>query len=109
MASSIRANCTICGEVIDMPGTAYTVYVGPRDEPGVYAFTCSKCGEYCEKPAGRTVIDLFSKAQGVKWVYPPAELDEVHLGPALTADDLLDFCVSLYGADDATILARAVL
>jgi hypothetical protein len=62
------------------------------DESGSYCFRCPACERAVSKDASRRIVDLLVSS-GVRlqvW-RRPAELLEMHDGPSLTPDDLLDF------------------
>lgn len=62
------------------------------DESGSYCFRCPACERAVAKDASRRIVDLLVSS-GVRlqvW-RRPAELLEMHDGPSITPDDLLDF------------------
>ncbi len=57
-----------------------------------YTFRCPVCRLMVAKPTESRVVDvLVSSGVALRVWQLPAELDEVHLGPSLTWDDLLEF------------------
>jgi endogenous inhibitor of DNA gyrase (YacG/DUF329 family) len=97
--TTIRANCPSCGDV-QLRASDLTVRVCSDDESGSYCFRCPECERAVAKEASRRIVDLLVSS-GVRlqvW-RRPAELTEMHDGPALTPDDLLDFHM-LLRADD---------
>jgi hypothetical protein len=79
------------------------------DNVGSYCFSCPFCGRSVSKPAERRIVDLLVSA-GVEmevWAMP-AELAEVHTGPAINYDDLLDFHLTLKRDDWFSALVEMV-
>lgn len=95
----IKASCPSCGDVELSPRQVRLV-VCSIEERSFYSFACSSCGDEVRKHAGEDVVALL-RTGGVlpeRWVIP-AEVLEPHHGPALSTDDLLDFCLWLESAD----------
>lgn len=95
----IKASCPSCGDVELTPRQVRLV-VCSVEERSFYSFSCSSCFEQVRKHAGGDVVALL-RTGGVlpeRWVIP-AEVLEVHHGPALCHDDLLDFVLWLESAD----------
>lgn len=95
----IKASCPSCGDVELTPRQVRLVVCSVEDR-SFYSFSCSGCGDEVRKPAGTDVVALL-RTGGVlpeRWVIP-AEVLEVHDGPVLSSDDLLDFCLWLESAD----------
>jgi predicted RNA-binding Zn-ribbon protein involved in translation (DUF1610 family) len=92
----IRTNCPACGDVSVRPKDIRLELIGGDEETGGrYAFACPTCGRtalgQAEPAAVRTL-----KAAGAACVIelrPDASL------PALTYDDLLDFCTEDLASD----------
>ena len=104
----IKASCPSCGDVELAPRQVRLV-VCSVEERSFYSFMCTACGDEVRKPAGGDVVALL-RTGGVlpeRWVIP-AEVLEVHDGPALSHDDLLDFCLWLESADLVSAAAAAV-
>jgi hypothetical protein len=99
---------TNCGDV-ELNATAVQVQRFAPADHYLYAFTCPGCSLLVTKPATPRVVELLVRA-GVEafTFFRPAELDEVHAGPAITYDDLLSFHyeVSDTGWLDSLIGAR---
>lgn len=103
----IKASCPSCGDVELSPRQVRLV-VCSVEERSFYSFACSTCGDEVRKHAGEDVVALL-RTGGVlpeRWVIP-AEVLEVHDGPALSHDDLLDFCLWLESADLLSAAAQA--
>jgi hypothetical protein len=94
----IKATCPCCGDV-ELTRDQLRLVVHPVRDRSFYAFTCPACQDDVRKPAGAEVIRLL-KLGGVEpeQVDVPAEATQVHEGPVLTEDDLLDFCRWIQGA-----------
>ncbi|HMS25164.1 MAG TPA: hypothetical protein PKB15_05705 [Acidimicrobiia bacterium] len=89
--TTIRANCPHCGDV-QLRATDLTVRITSGVEHGSYTFICPSCERAVAKDASKRIIDLLmSTGVDVQVVKPPAELNETHVGPAIDADDILDF------------------
>ena len=83
--TTIRANCPHCGDV-QLRADDLTVRTIPGQEHGSYSFTCPSCSRAVAKDASKRIIDLL-----VSVFKAPSELFETKIGPAINADDLLDF------------------
>ena len=89
--TTIKATCPGCGEV-DLTADDILLRIGASRTVNTYGFTCPACAEFVQKPADDRVVRLLLSG-GVMPVpvHVPAEALEVHQGPPLTYDDLLDF------------------
>jgi hypothetical protein len=89
--TTIKATCPGCGE-IDLGTEDILLRLGAVHATNTYGFTCPSCGDFIEKPADDRVVRLLLSG-GVMPVpvHVPAEALELHFGPPLTHDDLLDF------------------
>jgi len=103
--TTIKASCPSCGDV-ELTPTQVRLVVCSVKAWSYYAFTCGTCLDEVRKPAGRDVVALLVSGGVVAepWAVP-AEALEVHDGPALGYDDVLDFCLWLDRAD--TLAAAA--
>ena len=89
--ATIRASCPTCGDV-ELTSGDVTVLVCSTTSVSSYAFQCPTCDGAVTKPAEPRVVDLLVST-GVKlsvWQLP-AEMEEVHSGPPIAYDDLLEF------------------
>lgn len=88
---TVRASCPTCGDV-DMTTADVQVQRFAPGEVTAYAFSCPRCRVLVTKPASGRVVDMLmaAGARMVTWTRP-AELDEIHQGPAVGYDDLLAF------------------
>ncbi len=93
--TTIRANCPHCGDV-QLRVHDLTVRVASGIEHGSYTFTCPSCSRAVAKDASKRIIDLLiSTGVDVQVFKVPAELSEIKSGPAINADDILDFHIML--------------
>ncbi len=93
--TTIRANCPHCGDV-QLRTHDLTVRVTADQEHGSYTFSCPQCERAVAKDASKRIIDLLiSTGVAVQEIKPPAELNELHVGPVINADDILDFHIML--------------
>lgn len=90
--TTIRATCPSCGEV-EMGAGAILLQVEQESGEGTYSFICPTCEETVSKPADKKVVMLLLSAgvtvsEAVEATPTPEPRPS---GPALTADDLIDF------------------
>ncbi|MDQ1290019.1 MAG: hypothetical protein QG622_3585 [Actinomycetota bacterium] len=105
----IKATCPSCGDV-ELSRDQVRLVVHPLAERSFYGFTCTRCGEGVRKPAGDEVVRLLTMGGVVaERVVVPAEALERHPGPAITADEVLDFSAWLRGASSVAEAAGASL
>lgn len=103
--TTIKATCPACGEV-ELTSADIELLVCPSAPMSHYAFVCPSCTDRIRKPADDHIVSLLISG-GVRpttWDVP-AEALEVHAGPRLGYDDLLDFALWLGMADDLARLA----
>ncbi|MDP9418326.1 MAG: hypothetical protein M3P48_10985 [Actinomycetota bacterium] len=103
--TTIKASCPVCGDVELTPAQVRLV-VCNRSEWSYYAFTCTSCKDEVRKPADEQIVALLVSGgvRAEKWTIP-AEALEVHAGPAISYDDVLDFALAL---DDSDLLTAFV-
>lgn len=95
----IKAACPTCGDV-ELTKDQVRLVVHAVRSRSFYAFDCTSCVTLVTKPAGDEVVRLLTLGGVVaERVDVPAEALEVHDGPALTSDDLLDFAAWLGAAE----------
>ncbi|MFN8028613.1 MAG: hypothetical protein U0W40_20335 [Acidimicrobiia bacterium] len=94
--TTVRAQCPECGDV-RLQINDLTVVVGDDAEmPSSYRFCCPVCDHVVTREATARIVDLLVGAGAAQEIFRwPAELAEPHMGPPLTADDLLDLHVKL--------------
>jgi hypothetical protein len=91
LVATIRASCPTCGDV-ELTSRDVSVQVCATNNQGSYAFRCPTCNVAVSKLAEQRIVDLLVSS-GVRlsvWSMP-AELDELHSGPPIAYDDLLEF------------------
>ena len=102
--TTIKASCPACGEVELTPADV-SLMVCSHAPLSYYAFCCPTCREQVRKPADDHVVSLLVSGGVPASVWDlPGEALELHDGPRLSYDDLLDFALQL-GATD--LLAAA--
>ena len=102
--TTIKASCPACGEVELTPADV-SLMVCSHAPLSYYAFCCPTCREEVRKPADDHVVSLLVSGGVPASVWDlPGEALELHDGPRLSYDDLLDFALHL-GATD--LLAAA--
>jgi hypothetical protein len=89
--ATIRASCVGCGDV-ELTSRDLTVRVCRDNGAGTYSFGCPRCHQIAVRSAEPRIVELLvtSGVRLVTWSLP-AELNEVHTGPPIDHDDLLDF------------------
>ena len=90
----LDAECPRCGRVELAPDQAWLV-LASESALSHYAFTCPSCTTYVRHHADDVIIKVLVPVLAVEVLDVPAEALEVRTGPALTTDDLLDFCLEL--------------
>lgn len=87
----VRATCSTCGDV-ELSVHDLQVLLCATTNEGSYAFCCPTCKLAVAKAADARVVDVLIAA-GVELVVwdMPEELDEVHTGPPICLDDLIEF------------------
>ncbi len=98
--TTIKATCPSCGDV-DLRPKDLTVTVAPAADWSTYTFRCPSCRTDITKGADEEVVTLLRGA-GVRVAKLdiPAEALELHMGPPISHDDLLDFAMRLAVTDD---------
>lgn len=105
--TTIKATCPACGEV-ELTSEDIELLVCAGTPMSYYAFACPSCADRVRKPADDHIVSLLISGgvQPRTWDVP-AEALEVHSGPQLGYDDLLDFALRLGMTDDIARLAAA--
>lgn len=84
----VRATCPDCGD-IEVGSADVRARVCVDDNSSSYAFRCPRCDLATAKQAGERIIQLLVGAGTPLAMWRlPAELSEVHDGPALTSAHL---------------------
>ena len=104
----LDADCPRCGLVELTRDQAWVVLAS---EPSLshYAFTCPQCATCVRHHADDVIIEVLAPLLAVEVLDVPAEALEVRTGPALTTDDLLDFCLALDAAQCVTAAQPATV
>jgi predicted RNA-binding Zn-ribbon protein involved in translation (DUF1610 family) len=107
--TTIKATCPSCGEV-ELTGDDIELMVCPSAPMSYYAFHCPTCSDRVRKPADDHIVSLLISGgvEAITWEIP-AEAFEIHAGPQLSYDDLLDFALWLGMSDELAALADAPL
>jgi hypothetical protein len=101
----IKATCPSCGDV-ELSRDQVRLVVHPVADRSFYGFTCTLCGDSVRKPAGDEVVRLLTMGGVIaERVQVPAEALEVHSGPPVSADEVLDFVAWI--SDAASIVDAA--
>jgi hypothetical protein len=97
--TTIKATCPACGEV-ELKPDDIELRVCTHAPASYYVFGCPMCRDAIQKPADDRVIQLLISGgvRALVWELP-GEVLEVHDGPPLTHDDLLDFHLLLERPD----------
>ncbi len=97
--TTIKATCPSCGDV-DLKPHDITVLLAPAAGWATYEFACPQCQDRVTKSADDEVVTLLRGAGvRVEKLHIPAEALELHLGPPLASDDLIDFGLRLSATD----------
>lgn len=89
MGTTIRATCPTCGD-IELGVADLTALLCSTNQAASYSFRCPRCRLLVTKQTGRKVVDvLVSSGVELRTWHMPAELDEVHHGPPLSAGDVV--------------------
>lgn len=89
--ATIRATCPTCGD-IELTSRQMQVLVCSADRAAAYSFRCPVCRLIVTKPTDNRVVDvLVSSGVPMRTWDVPAEINEVHTGPAISWDDILEF------------------
>ncbi|MCH9815102.1 MAG: hypothetical protein K0U64_01455 [Actinomycetia bacterium] len=97
--TTIKATCPTCGDV-DLKPRDIHVVVAPAAGWATYAFACPTCEDQVTKTADDEVVTLLRGAGvTIERVHVPAEALELHYGPTIGHDDLIDFGLTLRAQD----------
>lgn len=89
--ATIKVTCPTCGD-LDLPAPDVRALICADNQSASYAFRCVKCRMMVVKPTESRIVSLLavSGVELVTWELP-AEIYEVHSGPPVSWDDLLEF------------------
>lgn len=97
--TTIKATCPTCGDV-DLKPKEIHVVIAPAAGWATYQFVCPNCEDEITKSADDEVVTLLRGAGvTVERVHVPAEALELHFGPPIGHDDLIDFGLTLRATD----------
>jgi hypothetical protein len=104
----LDVTCPRCGPIELEPDEAWLVLAS---EPALshYAFRCPDCGGDVRHHADAAVVSVLTPLVATETLCVPAEALESRGGPALTTDDLIDFCLALESLTTQDIAAAATL
>lgn len=96
MSRTVIVQCACCGELRLHP-SAVRVVLCTDPARSHYVFTCPHCHDATRKPATPDIVQALIRDAGITpelWVIP-AEALEIHVGPPLCTNDLLDLLIEL--------------
>jgi predicted RNA-binding Zn-ribbon protein involved in translation (DUF1610 family) len=96
----ISASCPQCGQVELVPQQMWLVLTDSPDR-NHFDFHCPACEQHVARPADDETVTLLSGLLAVEYLEIPAEALELHSGPRLTLDDLIDLMLGLDDGIDA--------
>ena len=97
--TTIKASCPTCG-VVELTPADVSLMVCSHAALSFYTFACPTCTVEVRKPADDHVVSLLVSGGVPACVWDlPGEALELHDGPRLTYDDLLDFALHLGQSD----------
>jgi len=94
----VDAECPRCG-VVELERDRVWLVLASDSTRSHYAFACPGCGQVVRHHADEDIVDVLLPLLAVETLDVPAEALEVRGGPALTTDDLIDFCLALDALD----------
>ena len=107
--TTIKASCPTCGEV-ELTPRDVALMVCSHAPMSYYAFDCPTCAVEVRKPADDHVVSLLVSGGVAASVWDlPGEALELHDGPRLSYDDLLDFALQLGTTDLLAAAAGATV
>jgi predicted RNA-binding Zn-ribbon protein involved in translation (DUF1610 family) len=102
----LDAQCPRCG-LVELDRDQVWLVLASEATMTHYAFACPGCGEVVRHHADDVIVDVLVPLLAVETLDVPAEALEVRAGPALTTDDLIDFCLALDALDSPDSLDTA--
>ncbi len=94
----LDAECPRCG-LVELERDQAWLVIASEPSLSHYAFACPGCEHVVRHHADDDIVDVLVPLLAVETLDVPAEALEVRSGPALTTDDLLDFCLALDALD----------
>jgi hypothetical protein len=104
--TTIKATCPTCGEV-ELTADDLKLMVCNQSALSYYSFRCPRCVDEVRKPADDHIISLLVSGgvRATHWSIP-AEALELHDGPAISYDELLDFALAIERTEYLAALAE---
>ncbi len=90
----LDAECPRCG-LVELDRDQVWLVLASEATMTHYAFACPGCEHVVRHHADEVIVDVLLPLLAVETLDVPAEALEVRGGPALTTDDLIDFCLAL--------------
>ena len=87
------ASCPRCGD-LDVSAEQMWLVLTDRSEMNHYFFHCPGCGQHVRRKAHAITVRLLERLVPVETIEIPAEALELHDGPPLTEDDLIDLMLA---------------
>ena len=94
----LDAECPRCG-LVELGGDQVWLVLASETARSHYAFACPGCEQVVRHHADADIVAVLAPLLAVETLDVPAEALEVRGGPALTTDDLIDFCLALDSLD----------
>ena len=94
----LDAECPRCG-VVELERDQVWLVLASEADLSHYAFACPGCEQVVRHHADADIVDVLLPLLAVETLDVPAEALEDRGGPALTTDDLIDFCLALDALD----------
>lgn len=86
----IRTTCPSCGDV-ELPNDALELVIASAADRSFYHFACPSCTQEIRKTVDEHIVLLLRSGQvPERYMEIPAEALEVHDGPPLTEEDLIN-------------------
>lgn len=102
----LDAECPRCG-LVELERDRAWLVLASEASLSHYAFVCPGCEHVIRHHADADIVDVLVPLLAVETLDVPAEALEPATGPALTPDDLLDFCLALERLDADLALVAA--
>lgn len=96
---TIRVVCSSCDADLSLSREELHLVISTVARASRYSFTCPECLAWVSKPASPPAVKTLEAYVRTTWEVAPKEIFEVHKGPALTVDDLIEFGLQLHATD----------
>ena len=94
----LDAECPRCG-LVELERDQVWLVIATEPALSHYAFDCPACQTVVRHHADEDIVEVLAPLLAVETLDVPAEALEAPTGPALTTDDLIDFCLALHALD----------